>query len=117
MLRSLGEYSAVRFVNFLKNLEHLDSLLLVFLYSQFVGKFQTDQQSLDEAEAQGHCPSILPLPSNHLLFAKDYIGWFFTSGHTFIHVTGIGRLHEQVLETEVIIVSFESDVDLISIVL
>ena len=59
------------------------------------GKYDTDQQSLDEAEKLGFCQTIIPFPKNHLLFAKDYIGWFLTSGHSFVHLTGAGRLKEQ----------------------
>ena len=60
------------------------------------GKYDTDQESLDEAERIGACQTIIPFANNHILFAKDYIGWFFTSGHSFIHVTAAGRLQEQV---------------------
>eukprot|EP01036_Dinobryon_divergens_P023290 gene23290-31618_t len=55
------------------------------------GKFSTDQQSLDEAEALGYCSNALSFPTKHLLFGKDYIGMALTSGQTFIHVTAAGR--------------------------
>ena len=60
------------------------------------GKFETDQESLDEAEKIGDCPRMKNLYSRHLLFAKDYIGWIFTGGHTFVHVTAAGRPDSQV---------------------
>lgn len=60
------------------------------------GRFDTDQESLDEAERLGFCSSVLPFPSTHLLFAKDYLGWIFTSSQTFVHVTAAGRLQDQV---------------------
>ena len=55
------------------------------------GQFDTDQESLDEAEAQGSCKHTLTLPPSYLLFAKDYIAMALTSGHTFLHVTAAGR--------------------------
>jgi hypothetical protein len=54
------------------------------------GKYDTDQESLDEAENIGKCLNLLILPSKHLLFAKDYIGMAFTSGQTFLHMTAAG---------------------------
>lgn len=60
------------------------------------GRYTTDQESLDEAERLGLCTAVLPFPSTHLLFAKDYLGWVFTSSQTFVHVTAAGRLQEQV---------------------
>ena len=54
------------------------------------GRFNTDQESMDEAEKIGACPHALILPSKHLLFAKDYIGMFFTAGQTFTHLTAAG---------------------------
>ena len=54
------------------------------------GRFNTDQESMDEAEKIGACPHALVLPSKHLLFAKDYIGMFFTAGQTFLHLTAAG---------------------------
>ncbi len=61
------------------------------------GRFGTDQESLDEAERSGACPTLrsLVLPRRHLLFAKDYIGMMFTSGQTFLHLTAAGRLASQ----------------------
>lgn len=55
------------------------------------GKFDTDQESLDEAEASGACKNTLTMPPSYLLFAKDYIAMALTSGHTFLHVTAAGR--------------------------
>ncbi len=43
----------------------------------------------------GYCPHAYFLPKKHLLFAKDYLGMVFTSGHTFIHMTAAGRLSSQ----------------------
>jgi hypothetical protein len=54
------------------------------------GRFNTDQESLDEAERIGACPSALVLPGKHLLFAKDYIGMALTAGQTFLHLTAAG---------------------------
>lgn len=54
------------------------------------GRFNTDQESMDEAERQGACPNALTLPGKHLLFAKDYIGMALTSGQTFLHLTAAG---------------------------
>jgi len=59
------------------------------------GNFDTDQESLDSADRQGHCSTAMELPSKHLLFAKDYIGMALTSGHTFIHLTGAGHMQDQ----------------------
>jgi hypothetical protein len=54
------------------------------------GRYNTDQESLDEAERIGACPSALVLPGKHLLFAKDYIGMALTAGQTFLHLTAAG---------------------------
>lgn len=54
------------------------------------GLFNTDQESIDEAERSGACPHSLILPGRHLLFAKDYIGMALTSGQTFLHLTAAG---------------------------
>lgn len=54
------------------------------------GRYNTDQESLDEAERSGACPSALVLPAKHLLFAKDYIGMALTAGQTFLHLTAAG---------------------------
>lgn len=54
------------------------------------GRFNTDQESLDEAERIGACPSAMILPGKHLLFAKDYIGMALTAGQTFLHLTAAG---------------------------
>ena len=59
------------------------------------GRFSTDQESIDAAEREGSCPSTVALSSRHFLFAKDYIGTALSSGHSFIHATGIERLNEQ----------------------
>lgn len=59
------------------------------------GKYDTDQQSLDEAERLGNCTYNMAIPSRHLLFAKDYIGMVLTSGQTFIHLTAVNRITEK----------------------
>jgi hypothetical protein len=59
------------------------------------GKYDTDQQSLDDAEKEGSCKYALTLPPRHLLFAKDYIGMALTGGHTFLHMTAAGRIQTQ----------------------
>jgi hypothetical protein len=59
------------------------------------GKYDTDQESIDEAERTGACKHTLALPSRHLLFAKDYFAAFLTPGRTFVHVTAISRLDTQ----------------------
>lgn len=61
------------------------------------GKFDTDQESLDEAENSGACLQLVNFPPRHLIFAKDYIGWVLTSGHTFVHLTSAARIDTQVL--------------------
>lgn len=58
-------------------------------------RYDTDQESLDEAEAAGACSNILPFASSNLLFAKDYLAMVFTSGSVFWHVTAGARLQEQ----------------------
>lgn len=59
------------------------------------GKYDTDQESLDEAERLGYCPNLVMMPPKHLLFAKDYIGMMLTSGQTFIHFTSAVRMDTQ----------------------
>ena len=59
------------------------------------GRFKTDQESLDQAERSGACPQTHMLPSQYMLFAKDYIAALLTTGHTFIHATSVGRRGEQ----------------------
>lgn len=59
------------------------------------GKYETDQQSMDDAEARGHCPHMISFLTQHLLFAKDYIGMIFLDTPTFWHITGAGRMDEQ----------------------
>lgn len=59
------------------------------------GKYDTDQESLDEAERIGACPKALSFPTRHLLFAKDYIAMVLSSGQTFVHFTSAGRLQTQ----------------------
>ena len=54
------------------------------------GQYNTDQESMDEAERIGACPRSLILPARHLLFAKDYIGMALTAGQTFLHLTAAG---------------------------
>lgn len=59
------------------------------------GKYDTDQQSIDDVYNRGYCPNALVLPSKHLLFAKDYFALFLTPSRTFIHLTSINRLDSQ----------------------
>jgi len=60
------------------------------------GKFDTDQESMDEAELKsGSCQHAYAMPSRYLLFAKDYIAMALTVGHTFLHVTSAGRIESQ----------------------
>jgi hypothetical protein len=59
------------------------------------GKFETDQESIDEAEHQGRCPNAMSFSSKHLLFAKDYFAMFLTPSRTFVHLTAITRLDSQ----------------------
>ena len=59
------------------------------------GKFNTDQEAIDEAESINSCRNILTLSDRHLLFAKDYFALLLTSGRTFLHMTSINKLQEQ----------------------
>lgn len=59
------------------------------------GKYDTDQESLDDSEKSGHCSKTIAIPSRHLLFAKDYIGMVLTSGQTFVHLTAANRAEDQ----------------------
>ena len=59
------------------------------------GKYGTDQESIDEAERQGHCPALSTLPFRHLLFAKDYLMMLFRAGQTFTHLTAAARMNSQ----------------------
>lgn len=59
------------------------------------GKYGTDQESLDEAERQGHCSAVSTLPFRHLLFAKDYLMMLFRTGQTFTHLTAAARMSSQ----------------------
>jgi len=59
------------------------------------GRYGTDQESLDAAERSGACRKAYMLPSQYLLFAKDYIAALLTTGHTFVHVTSAARLGQQ----------------------
>jgi hypothetical protein len=59
------------------------------------GKFETDQESIDEAENQGRCPNAMSFSSKHLLFAKDYFAMFLTPSRTFVHLTAISRIESQ----------------------
>lgn len=59
------------------------------------GRFDTDQESIDEAERQGSCPNSMSFSSKHLLFAKDYFAMFLTPSRTFVHLTALGRLDSQ----------------------
>ena len=90
--------SDTKYYTYLLNIIHAYTHCIhtTHIYDIHIGLYSTDQESLDEAEKQGSCPDILVLPPNHLIFAKDYIGWFFTAGHTFIHLTAVGRLESQV---------------------
>ena len=59
------------------------------------GKYTTDQESIDAAEAEGGCPKAVSLSTKHLLFAKDVLGMLLLSGQTFVHLTGIERLEKE----------------------
>ena len=59
------------------------------------GQYTSDQECMDVAEKQGYCRFILPLPSRHLLFAKDYAAMLLTSSRTFLHLTAASRMHTQ----------------------
>ena len=59
------------------------------------GKYETDQESIDEAERQGKCPNAMSFSSKHLLFAKDYFAMFLTPSRTFVHLTAISRIESQ----------------------
>ena len=59
------------------------------------GKYETDQESIDEAERSNYCPNALAFSSKHLLFAKDYFAMFFSPSRTFVHLTAISRLESQ----------------------
>lgn len=59
------------------------------------GQFDTDQESIDEAERQGRCPNAMSFSSKHLLFAKDYFAMFLTPSRTFVHLTAISRIDSQ----------------------
>lgn len=59
------------------------------------GQFDTDQESIDEAERQGRCPNAMSFSSTHLLFAKDYFAMFLTPSRTFVHLTAISRIDSQ----------------------
>lgn len=57
------------------------------------GKYPTDQESLDNSYE--YCPNAIELPTKHLLFAKDILGFLFLRGYTFLHLTGANKLAEQ----------------------
>jgi hypothetical protein len=59
------------------------------------GKYDTDQESIDEAERQQKCPHAMSFSSKHLLFAKDYFAMFLTPSRTFVHLTAISRIDSQ----------------------
>lgn len=59
------------------------------------GKYDTDQESIDEAERQHKCPGAMSFSSKHLLFAKDYFAMFLTPSRTFVHLTAISRIESQ----------------------
>ena len=59
------------------------------------GKYDTDQESIDEAERNGKCKHTMAFSSRHLLFAKDYFASFLTPSRTFVHLTAISRLDTQ----------------------
>lgn len=59
------------------------------------GRYDTDQQSIDYAEAKGHCSAPLAFSSRHLLFAKDYFAAFLTPARTFVHLTAVSRMDTQ----------------------
>jgi len=57
------------------------------------GKYPSDQESLDNS--QEYCHNAIELPSKHLLFAKDILGFLFLREYTFLHLTGANKLSEQ----------------------
>lgn len=59
------------------------------------GQFDTDQESIDEAERQNKCPNAMSFSSKHLLFAKDYFAMYLTPSRTFVHLTAISRIDSQ----------------------
>jgi hypothetical protein len=59
------------------------------------GKYQSDQEAIDEAERQGSCPNAMVLSFRHLLFAKDYLMILFRGGQTYIHFTAAGRKEDR----------------------
>jgi len=59
------------------------------------GKYDTDQESIDEAERSGACKNTLSIPAKHLLFAKDYFAAVLTPSRTFVHLTAISRMDTQ----------------------
>ncbi len=59
------------------------------------GKYDTDQESIDEAENTHKCPNAMSFSSKHLLFAKDYFAMFLTPSRTFVHLTAISRIESQ----------------------
>lgn len=59
------------------------------------GKYDTDQESIDEADSTGKCKHNVAFSSRHLLFAKDYFASFLTPSRTFVHLTAISRLDTQ----------------------
>lgn len=52
------------------------------------GKYDTDQQSIDDTDNHHYCPYMITLLTKHLLFAKDYIGMILMDTPTFWHITG-----------------------------
>src|SRR3546814_20051713 len=59
-------------------------------------KFDTDQSAIDFVESKpGKCPRSVIFPSQHLLFAKDYVAWLLAPHRTFVHLTAAGRLETQ----------------------
>ena len=57
------------------------------------GKYPTDQESLDNSHE--YCHNAIELPSKHILFAKDILGFLFLRGYTYLHLTGANKLAEQ----------------------
>lgn len=72
-----------------------DSCMRAWAAALRSGAHASDQQAMDAAEAAGDCPLAVALSPQHLLFAKDYLGTLLVSGQTFVHLTGVERMHQQ----------------------
>eukprot|EP00968_Pinguiococcus_pyrenoidosus_P001712 scaffold78_cov265-Pinguiococcus_pyrenoidosus.AAC.1 len=57
------------------------------------GVFATDQETMDHVEAAypADCQGMAKLPSAHILFMKDILGFLLPRRNTFLHFTGLLR--------------------------